>query len=196
MNSTAHSGRTPALASLVVTVAAIAALAGCSAAAGSASSSAPSSDPAVSSSSSSPAEAEASPSPVAATLGTSAQTPTLAITVTDVVDGAAPKATQPIEPGTHWATAAVKECATTDARPARLALTLADGSQALETQQWPDGLPTPLIPTGEGMPAGQCISGLVYFAVPDGATVTEVVALGSSTSPQVSWPVLRGKETH
>lgn len=188
MTITGGTHRPSALAVLGLTVVSVAALTACSAA-GASSPSAPES-------SASGAVIEASPSPVQASMGTSATTPTLAITVSEVKDEAAPTATQPTEAGTHWATAAVKECATTDARPARFTLTLADGSDALETPSWPDGLPTPLIPTGEGMPAGQCIEGLVYFVVPDGASIVEVVAQGSSTSPSVTWPVVRAKATH
>jgi hypothetical protein len=46
------------------------------------------------------------------------------------------------------------------------------------------------------MPAGQCNQGLVYFIVPDGASIVEVVAHGSSTAPTVTWPVTRAKATH
>ena len=188
MTSTGGTQRPSALAALGTALVSVAALTACSAAAGSA--------PSTPGTSSSSAVVEASPSPVQASMGTTAATPTLSITVTEVQDEAAPNATQPTEAGTHWATAAVKECATADTQPARFTLTLADGSDARETPSWPDGLPTPLIPSGEGMPSGQCAQGLVYFVVPDGASIVDVVAQGSSTSPTVTWPVVRAKATH
>jgi hypothetical protein len=125
MTSTGGTQRPSVLAVLGATLFGVAALTACSAAAGS--------TPSTPESSTSSAAAEPSPSPVQASMGTSATTPTLAITVSEVRDKAAADSTQPTDAGTHWATAAVKECATADTQPARFALTLADGSEVRET---------------------------------------------------------------
>jgi hypothetical protein len=126
-------------------------------------------------------------------LGSEAALPTDAITVSRFVDDAAPKATRPDVPATHWASATVKQCASGPSRQGRWELALADGTTAPEASSWVEGqLPHQLQPSEDPLVAGDCVSGDVYFVVPDGARTTGVVLesrTGNPVRPQVTWSV-------
>lgn len=151
------------------------------------------------SSSASPAESAGgatSSAPTAAAqtvaMGASVMLPNDTVAVTAFTDNAVPKATKPDTPSTHWASAAVKQCATGDSIQSKWELPLADGSTANEPSSWIEGeLTTQLQPGSEPLTAGDCLTGNVYFVVPDGAKATGVVLKASTlpARPQVTWTI-------
>jgi hypothetical protein len=126
-------------------------------------------------------------------IGATATLPADTITVTAFTDKVVPKATKPSEPATHWASAAVKQCATGASSQGKWELALASGDTAPEPTSWTEGeLPHQLQPSNDRLAAGDCVSGNVYFVVPDGATATGVVlkpTAGTAARPQVTWTV-------
>lgn len=126
-------------------------------------------------------------------MGATATVPIDTITVTTYVDKAAPKATKPDTPATHWASAAVKQCATAASSQGKWEISLTDGAPASEATSWVKGqLPQQLQPSDEPLAAGDCVSGNVYFVMPDGATATGIVlrpSAGAPGRPQVTWTI-------
>ncbi|MFN8157821.1 MAG: hypothetical protein U0R68_10410 [Candidatus Nanopelagicales bacterium] len=142
----------------------------------------------------SPTAASPEPAPVRVPLGQKVTLPSDAIEVSHVVDKAAPEARKPDTPGTHWAAFQASQCAVTDSRQGTWKLLLADGSTASEPTAWPEELPHALLPSDEVLPAGSCVAGTVYIAMPDGATAAAVVLEPRAlhpTRPQVDWVVGR-----
>lgn len=142
-----------------------------------------------SSGSSSPTTA-APPTSQTVAMGRKVSLPRDTIGVSAFADHVAPKATRPDAPGTHWASATVRQCATGASRQGRWELALADGGTAPETESWVEGeLPHQLQPSSDPLAAGDCVAGDVYFVMPDGATAVGVV-LQPVVAPgraQVTW---------
>lgn len=163
-------------------------LAGCSSASDPSSRSGPT--PTDSSASSRPASTE---SEQTVAVGTTVTLPADMITVSSFSDNVAPNATKPDQSGTHWASAAVQQCATAATRRGKWELALADGSKVAEASSWVEGeLADQLQPSDEPLAASYCVSGNVYFFMPDGAEVTGVVLRSSSGAPahgHVTWTV-------
>jgi hypothetical protein len=126
-------------------------------------------------------------------MGATVTLPTDTITVTSFNDNILPKATKPDEANTHWAAAAVKQCATTATRQGVWKVALANGATASEARSFIDGeMPNALVPDEGGrLAAGDCVSGNVYFFMPDGAEATGVVLTPTVVPPraQVTWTV-------
>lgn len=190
----ARSPRTLAgpLLGLAVALGGTAALAGCSGQDGTGVSPAA----AASSTSASPTSASPSSAPAAqqVPLGTKATLPSDTVQVSRFLGTAAPAARKPDTPGTHWASFDVTQCAVTDSHQASWEVALADGGTASEPTSWPEELPDALLPMEEGMPAGSCVHGRVYVAMPDGAAATAVVMQPRAlnpTRPEVRWVIGR-----
>jgi hypothetical protein len=143
---------------------------------------------------SSPPVSESSAPAQTVAIGATATLPTDTITVASFLDNAAPKATKPGDvPTAHWASAAVKQCATAASGQGRWELALTDGTTAPEAASWVEGeLPHQLQPSRDALAAGDCVSGNVYFEMPDGAKATGVVlkpSVASPSRPQVTWTI-------
>lgn len=150
--------------------------------------------PVAATSAASPAAASPSPDATRVPLGTKVTLPSDTVLASHLVDDAAPQARKPDTPGTHWAAFDATQCAVTDSRQGSWSLLLADGSTASEPTSWPEELPHALLPSEDPLPAGSCVSGRVYIAMPDGATATAVVLEPRALHPtraQVDWVVGR-----
>jgi hypothetical protein len=125
-------------------------------------------------------------------MGTTVTLPVDTITVTAFTDDVAPKATKPDEPAMHWASATVKQCATGASSQGTWELALASGTAASEATSWVEGeLAHQLQPSRDPLASGDCVSGDVYFFMPDGATATGVVLQPTVAAgrPQVTWTI-------
>lgn len=163
-------------------------IAGCSSSSGTAgtSSAPPTSSPPTESSAPSAAPAQT------VAMGATVTLPSDTVTVSSFADKAATTARKPSTASTHWATAQVKQCATGASGQGQWKLALKDGTTAAETTEWYDELPTPLQQYGDPLAAGDCVSGLVYFVMPDGAVASGVVlqpTVTAPTRPQVTWTI-------
>jgi hypothetical protein len=181
-------GRTGFLSYGATALAAALLLVGCSSAGSSSSPSA-----VVSSQSTSGSPVASAPTAQTVAVGATATLPTDTITVTAFTDNILPKATKPSDPDTHWASAAVKQCATGASRQGKWEVALANGGTASEAKSFIDGeMPNALVRDEVGMlAAGDCVSGNVYFFMPDGAKATGVVLTPTVAPPraQVTWTV-------
>jgi hypothetical protein len=126
-------------------------------------------------------------------MGATVTLATDAITVTAFSDNILPKVTKPSEADMHWASAVVKQCATGASKQGKWEVALANGGTASEARSFIDGeMPNALVRDEEGMlAAGDCVSGNVYFFMPDGAKATGVVLTPTVAPPraQVTWTV-------
>ena len=118
-------------------------------------------------------------------MGATATLPTDTITVIAFTDNILPKATKPSDPDTHWASAAVKQCATGASHQGKWEVALANGGTASEAKSFIDGeLPNALVRDDVDMlAAGDCVSGNVYFFMPDGATTASTTTRRLARSP-------------
>jgi hypothetical protein len=163
-------------------------LTACGAAASSATTTAP-----VGSASASVQPTSAAP-PQSVPLGTAVTLPTDTFDVSHLLDHAAPTSPKPEPAGTHWASFAVKHCATAASVQGRWEIDLADGTVASEPTGWPDGLPDAIFPNEDPYAAGDCESGRVYIAMPDGGVASAVVLKPKAAGPvrpEVRWLVGR-----